>query len=415
MHDLAVHATVLLEDWCGLVVPHYHLPRLEAELSSLSLDHLTKEELSDRFHRDSDLRSRILARVTIPETYFFRYIPHYRILRQLARERAGRGRPFRVLSAGCATGEEAWSAAAVLAAELGPEGETANAGFEVLGVDMVDRNLLRAVEGRYSSWSARGGLHGYDRFFRRTGKRWEVAPALRRRVQFKIANLLEIHLIPESYDVIFFRNVALYWQENTLETVLARLVEALRPDGFLLVGPNDPIPAAVDGLRRESALGVRLYRRPRPGEDDTATRPLPASPDRAPKAVRRPRPAASSPPTRRPAPARPAPHPATRLEPPAPPLLARVEALADRGDYEQALELIGDHRETSAEARMWRGILLLNLERPQEALASFRQCVYLETHNPIYRRWMAATYEVLGLGEEAEREYRNLEELELDE
>jgi len=411
MLDLAVHTTVLLEDWCGLVVPSYHLPRIEAELADLSLEGLTKTELSERFHRDPDFRSKILARVAIPETYFFRYFPHYQILREVARRRTAVDPPVRVLSAGCATGEEAWSAAAVLSAELDRGSRstaTGATGFEVLGLDMVDGNLLRAIEGRYSSWSARDGFHGYDRFFRRTGRQWEVSAELRPRVQFEIANLVESGPPPRTFDVVFFRNVALYWQESTLRTVLAGLVETLRPGGLLLVGPNDPIPSSVEGLRRETACGVRVYRRRRPGEDEAVGTPLRPLPVEAPKtARRRARPKAS--PRARP---EPQPRRGRVHESPTPSVLEQVQGLADRGAYEQALALIADDRDASAEQRMWRGILLLNLERPHEALAAFRQCIYLDPANPAFRRWMAATYELLGLGEEAEREYRNLSDLE---
>ncbi|MBZ0115620.1 MAG: hypothetical protein K8H88_01405, partial [Sandaracinaceae bacterium] len=92
-------------------------------------------------------------------------------------------------------------------------------------------------------------------------------------------------------------------------------------------------------------------------------------------------------------------------------VLDDVRALADAGRSLEALALLDSLCDTSARARLWRGILMLDLDRPDDAVQVLRQCVFLEPKEVSFRRWLAHAYEAAGRATDAARESRNAEEL----
>lgn len=227
--------------------------------------------LLNRLHRAAPLAARIGARaprlddpdwaalldaVTVPETRMFRAAPQLAAFRSQVLPglvaRAGPG-PLRLVSAGCATGEEAWTLA-MLAAGAAPR-------WQVQGLDLSRPALEAAERARYHRGppdalrevpaADRAALHLRDDSF-------EPAPALREHVRFTHANLLEAEIPPA--EAILCRNVLIYLTEAARAQVLARLVAALRPGGVLLLGATDR-PAPVLGLRPLGREGLGLWTR----------------------------------------------------------------------------------------------------------------------------------------------------------
>ena len=195
-------------------------------------------------HLDNPDWAALLDAVTVPETRMFRGAPQLAALRAhhlpgLA-ARAGEA-GLSLVSAGCATGEEAWTLA-ILADGVAPR-------WQVLGLDVSRPALLAAERARYH----RGPpdvLREMPEADRASllidGASFEPAPHLRPLVRFQRGNLLDAPL-PDA-DAILCRNVLIYLTEPAREAVLARLVAALRPGGVLLLGPTDRPPASL-GLR----------------------------------------------------------------------------------------------------------------------------------------------------------------------
>ena len=194
--------------------------------------------------RDSNLLAEIASGLTIKETYFFREYEHYDLLRDhilppLRNDRS-HGGPPRLWSAGCATGEEAYSLAATLV-----EAGITRAG--VMGTDVSERTLRSAVQGHYRQWSLRGS-HA-DRmmpYLTASNDGYRVNDLLRGYVHFRKLNLIR-DLYPSSaigiqaMDVIFCRNVLIYFDTPTVRRVAQHLYESLKPGGFLITSTSDPM------------------------------------------------------------------------------------------------------------------------------------------------------------------------------
>jgi len=172
--------------------------------------------------------------LTTNETYFFREPKHFEFLRERALPARRPGQPFRVWSAACSSGEEAWSIAMTLADALGEA-------WEVTASDLSTRVLAQARNAQYPLERAehipRPQLvrHCLKGIGRQAGT-FRVGPALRARVRFLQVNLVDT--LPElgSFDLIFLRNVLIYFDAETKAQVVRRLCGALRPGGHFFCG-----------------------------------------------------------------------------------------------------------------------------------------------------------------------------------
>ena len=200
---------------------------------------------------------RLAEALTINETYFFREPKHFDALRQLLPELARGGGPVRILSAGCATGEEAYSLAIAAHRALTPLGVE----FEVLGVDIDRRALERAREGRYRRWSFREqGLHHAQGYVRQDGDYWLIRADIRQRVHFEQMNLVE-QAPAGPFHLVFCRNTLMYLTPEHRKAVIARLVKLLLPGGALFIGSAETLDAPPPELERVTLAGAYLFRR----------------------------------------------------------------------------------------------------------------------------------------------------------
>jgi chemotaxis protein methyltransferase CheR len=178
--------------------------------------------------------------LTTNETYFFREPKHFDVLREHALARRGAPQQFRAWSAACSSGEETYSIAMVLAAALPP------AAFEVLGSDISARVLERARSGHYPlSRATHIPRPLLQRFcLRGTGAQEGtllVEPKLRAQVRFAQINLDRALPTLGQFDVIFLRNVLIYFNAETKRRVVERLCSALRPGGYFLIGHSETL------------------------------------------------------------------------------------------------------------------------------------------------------------------------------
>lgn len=187
----------------------------------------------------------LAQQLTIGETYFFRDRAAFdaletRILPALLIARAS-SRRLRIWSAGCSTGEEPYSISMLLERAI-PDIEHWN--ISILATDIDPQSLARAERGCYGEWSFRE-LAPADRhaFFRRdTHGRWEIAPRVRRRVEFRYLNLVQepfpaVESGTNAIDLIFCRNVLMYFEQARALDVLRKFERSLREDGWLFLNP----------------------------------------------------------------------------------------------------------------------------------------------------------------------------------
>jgi len=207
----------------------------------------------------------LIARLTVGETYFFRDYPQFvyleqTILPELARRRGVAYRP-RVWSAGCSTGEEVYS----IAISLARQGKLDRA--FVLGTDLSEAALASARRASFKRWSLRGMAPEIMHDYVQAEASVVTLPAeLTEHVQFERLNLAGASYPSPltstfAMDVIFCRNVLIYFGPSTIAHVARRLYDTLAPGGVLFVGPSDP-PLQDFGFVIEHVDAGTVYRRP---------------------------------------------------------------------------------------------------------------------------------------------------------
>ena len=175
------------------------------------------------------------------ETYFFREVRHFEHLRSVLEERKQDRALFRVWSAACSTGEEPYSIAMVLADLLPAQG------WEVLASDSSSRVLDTARNGHYPTVRADHVPPDYLRRFCLKGIDAEGGPLLVSRVLRECVEFAQINLNGERlpdvgrFDVIFLRNVLIYFDGETKRRVLQRVLDTLRPGGHLYIGHSESL------------------------------------------------------------------------------------------------------------------------------------------------------------------------------
>lgn len=219
----------------------------------------------ERLGTDAGLLRELIAEVTVGETYFFRDPIQFEMIRTtVLPEIAQRRSAPRIWSAGCSTGEEAYSLA-ILLDDCGLTG-----GPPVFATDVSSAAIELARRGQYGAWSFRhdaGALR--DRCFVRTGKRWTIAEA-HRHVEFAVHNLMQPvpanGSVAGGFDAILCRNVLLYFDRTTIEQAGAVLAAALAPGGWLVMSPTDPPLPNELGLECVLTPAGIVYRRPLPAK-----------------------------------------------------------------------------------------------------------------------------------------------------
>ncbi len=195
--------------------------------------------------------------LTTNETRFFREPKHFDLLRDLASAARGKACSFRVWSAASSTGEEPFSIAMVLADRLG------GGPWQVLASDISMRVLARAQRGHYPLERAAQIPPGYLKRFclRGLGPQagtFLIERSLRSRVQFQQINLNASLPDLGQFDVIFLRNVMIYFNDVTKRQVVARLLATLKPHGHLMIGHSESLHGITDAVE---AVAPTVYRK----------------------------------------------------------------------------------------------------------------------------------------------------------
>lgn len=212
-------------------------------------------------------RLEMLSVLTTNVTRFFREPHHFDFLRQgmipdlLAHLRTGGS--VRIWSAGCASGEEPYSLALTF---LGAAPDIARYDFKILASDIDPAILRTAAAGVFSGRAlAQVPQEQRDTYFTRMTDRpdhWHVAPELRSLIAFRRLNLIADWPFTHRFDVIMCRNVVIYFGTETKARVWSRLLDQLRPGGWLITGHSERLPDQIS--HDAELLHTTTYRRRRP-------------------------------------------------------------------------------------------------------------------------------------------------------
>lgn len=238
-----------------------------------------------RIARDGEALDELVSEVTVGETFFFREPKQFRFIRSTIlpdiRQRRGAGHILVAWSAGCASGEEPYS----LAMLFHREGWLQRS--RVLATDICRRALAKAREGMYQGWSLRGeGKLWARRYLTFDGECYRLDPRIAGRVRFEYLNLA-LDVYPSiitgtrGVDLILCRNVLIYLDRDTINSVIRRLFASLAPGGWLLTSSADPPIGRYAPLETVTVEGGVYYRRPSATPRRlSVSSPRPASPPR---------------------------------------------------------------------------------------------------------------------------------------
>ncbi len=282
LHEhLPVHITeqefqrfqTLIERETGIHLPNGKkdllVARLARRLRALGLDSYSRYWEHVAGGQNQAERQQMVDLVCTNETRFFREPKHFEFLEQVAlpelSRRASQGRrqkSVRIWSAGCSTGEEPYSLAMTLMRRFPP-----GSGWQlsVVASDLSTRALEAAQRACYTAERASEIPAEFARMFvisspdAGDGCTRTVVPAVRQLVGFSRANLTQDEsAIPGLFDLVFCRNVLIYFQPETRRRVVARLLAKLQPEGYLVLGHAESLLGVIDGIRM---VGPTIYSR----------------------------------------------------------------------------------------------------------------------------------------------------------
>lgn len=240
---------------------------VEARLAPLAAAKgLGLEEYVAKLAFDPAERQKVIDALTINETSWFRDHSPYQaftdvMVRELL-ERRRLTRRVRIWSAACSSGQEAYSIAMLLDQHL-----PADWTYEIVATDISTAMLERVRTGRYSQVEINRGLPATSlvRYFEQVGRDWEISPQLRARVTVRHLNLAAPFVGLGMFDVIWLRNVLIYFDAETKQDILRRMSPMLMSDGYLLLGSSETtldLPADLAALWQREQLGkVQVHRR----------------------------------------------------------------------------------------------------------------------------------------------------------
>src|SRR5580658_6229610 len=275
-----------------------HVQRFRAVLTrrlGLEFDDGKAAALAELLHTRSDARdieaylarlegpegqteARELAReLTVGETYFFRHADQFRAFEEVAlpariRVRSS-VRALRILSAGCASGEEAYSLAVGVRNAL-PDIDSWQAKLQ--GIDVNPSMIAKAVRAHYSAWSLRETTpEQRERHFQPEGRDFRLEEAVQRMVAFEERNLVDddpLFWQDPIFDVVFCRNVLMYFTAEAARAVVAKLARSLAPGGFLFLGHAETLRGISHDFHLRHSHDAFYYQR-RDGTDEPGVAP----------------------------------------------------------------------------------------------------------------------------------------------
>jgi len=263
-----------IEESCGILLPDDKAYLVESRLTELLAEQNCRSfyELYRKARDDTStvLRDKIIDAITTRETYWFRDTTPFDILRDVvlsevaAQFRSGRRTSVRIWCAGCSTGQEPYSVAMTLVEYCRRHAGMTPGQFEVLATDIASSALYVARSARYSGVEVERGLSAEyrDRYFVRTGSVWVLRDEVRNMVVFERHNLQDPFAHPGPFDMVFCRNVLIYFGESRKRRIISRIGDTLRDTGVLVVGSAEALSRHSDRLKMEK-FGTGMYYRPR--------------------------------------------------------------------------------------------------------------------------------------------------------
>lgn len=235
-----------LEDACGIVLganKHYlvtsRLKRVTDEFSFPSLSEMMSTLINGN---DQRLREKVIDAMTTNETMWFRDVYPFEIFKkELLPELAKNNGPIKIWSAASSTGQEAYSISMATSEfqQSNPGKLTSN--VEIVGTDISQTVVNKAKLASYDELSVVRGLspERRDKFFSKSDDNWQISQDVMKRTRFTELNLLNSYSLLGKFDIVFCRNVLIYFSAEMKKDILERIAETLKPGGTLILGGSE--------------------------------------------------------------------------------------------------------------------------------------------------------------------------------
>ncbi len=255
---------LFLERQCGIVLGdgrHYlvrgRLSPLVYRLAKPSLSALIRECINGA---DAELRDKVVDAMTTNETTWFRDTYPFTLLEKVILPGLVDKRHIKIWSAACSTGQEPYSIAMTVAEAKRKSGAPALDKVSIVGTDISQRVLAVAASGHYDGLALGRGLPDdlRDRYFTETAGGRQISPWLQRMVSFRELNLLSDFSHSGPFDIVFCRNVLIYFAPEVKKQILQQIAATIAPGGILFLGASESLSGlnAAFTLKRAS---VGLY------------------------------------------------------------------------------------------------------------------------------------------------------------
>lgn len=258
----------LVMDLCGIYLDQSKTYLVDSHLSDLvdSCGATSYSDFANKVHTNRKLKIDVIDAITINETLFYRdkspfEALQYKALPELIDSKANSIFPkrLRLWSAACSTGQEPYTLAMVLR-DLIPDADSWD--IRITATDISDAAIQTASRGWYSEYEIQRGLtsNSLRKYFLPEEGGWRVRDELRAMVHFQRLNLLEDFSRLGQFDIIFCRNVAIYFTKDAQVDLYERLAKALVPDGYLFVGSSESLSFLGPEFRPHNHCRSVFYR-----------------------------------------------------------------------------------------------------------------------------------------------------------
>ncbi len=256
-----------LEKACGIVLgenkQYLITSRMKKILSEFKLGTLGELMEEIRRERVSGLRDRVIEAMTTNETSWFRDTQPFNALKEKIFPLLGKQRKasLRIWSAACASGQEPYSIGMSL-----HEYQLTNPGLlsgqaEIIATDISPTMLKIADKGCYNEVSLARGMteERRRRYFERVDEGWRVTSLIKSNIQFRELNLLQGYALLGRFDIIFCRNVLIYFSKESKKDILERMARLLNPGGFLFLGGSESVTNVTECFSMQNIAGGVVY------------------------------------------------------------------------------------------------------------------------------------------------------------
>jgi chemotaxis protein methyltransferase CheR len=257
-----------LEQACGIVLGENKHYLVTSRLSRLVRDFqiTTFSELMQRLltQSDSKLRESIVDAMTTNETQWFRDVYPFELLTRTILPELAQQRPkqLRIWSAASSSGQEAYSISMTIQEFLLMRPGALPPLIQIIGTDISPSMLREANGASYDKMSLARGLtpERIQRWFSPKGDRWEVKPEIRNRVSFRELNLLASYASMGKFEIVFCRNVLIYFSSELKRNILERIAQTLNPGGYLFLGGSESPTSYTDAFEMVRTPHGVVYR-----------------------------------------------------------------------------------------------------------------------------------------------------------